>query len=402
LIAAWPAAAAEQRVLATQDLQQAVALAKPGDTLRLAPGRYQGPLVITVPGLRVIGEPGAIIDGGGLSSVVQLRASNVTLQGLHLTNGERGSFSTSAGVFMSGVQHCTVRDCTIDTVFWGIKLENAPHNRIIGNTVSGAAPTKTFSQWGDGIRVWQSPETTVTGNTFHDFRDGIYLEFSNRSLVEDNHVYGNRRYGLHFMYMDGSGFRHNRFERNQTGCVLMYSQRLTVTGNTFANSLGAIGQGVLFKENDDGVLQGNRIINNTVGMFLDGSDHNRITGNLIAGNGWGMLLFASSANNTFSGNNFIGNGFDLASDMRRTRNRFTGNYWSRYRGYDLDGDGYGDEPFAPVSIFAFLTMQYPDLYAFSGSPAMQALDFVQRRLPALSPSALRDDRPRMRPIVAPP
>jgi nitrous oxidase accessory protein len=378
-------------------LQQAVSLAKPGDTLRLSPGRYPGPLVITVPGLTLTGEPGTVIDGGRLSSVVQVRANGVTLQGLHLTNGERGSFSTAAGVFLRGVRGCTVRDCTIDTVYYGITLEAAPDNAITGNTVTGTAPTGGYVQWGDGIRVWNSPGARITGNTVSAFRDGIYLEFADRSTIEDNLVRENRRYGLHFMFMDGSGFRRNRFEHNQTGCVLMYSKRLTVVGNTFADNQGPIGQGVLFKENNDGRLEDNRITGNTVGIFLDGSSHNRIAGNLIAGNGWGMLLFASSTDNALTGNSFIGNGYDLASDMRRTRNHFDGNYWSRYRGYDLNGDGRGDEPYAPVSIFAYLTMQFPDLYAFSGSPAMEALDFVQRRLPALSPSGLRDSRPLMRP-----
>jgi hypothetical protein len=91
--------------------------------------------------------------------------------------------------------------------------------------------------------------------------------------------------------------------------------------------------------------------------------------------------------------------------MRRTRNRLAdagvGNYWSDARSYDLDADGLGDTPYHPVSLFAFVSKQYPDLTVFAGSPAVLALDLAQRSLPALQLTDLVDPHPQMQPVTVP-
>jgi hypothetical protein len=87
--------------------------------------------------------------------------------------------------------------------------------------------------------------------------------------------------------------------------------------------------------------------------------------------------------------------------MRRTDNRFDdgarGNYWSRNAPYDLNGDGVSDVPYSPVSAFAFLSKQYPDLAILAASPAVTALTVAERVFPALRPSAAVDRFP----LVAP-
>jgi nitrous oxidase accessory protein len=195
------------------------------------------------------------------------------------------------------------------------------------------------------------------------------------------------------MFMDDSRFQANRFHHNQAGSVLMYSKRIRVEGNTFGQNRGSVGDGVLFKENNDCVLRGNRIVENTVGLFLDSSNRNRLEGNVVAGNGWGLLLYSSCSGNVLTGNAFVGNGYEVAVDMRRSDNSIDGNFWSGYQGYDLDGDRRGDTPYCPVTLFSWLAMQYPDLVAFARSPAVQALAFAQKLLPSLAPSTLRDAHP---------
>jgi len=58
-------------------------------------------------------------------------------------------------------------------------------------------------------------------------------------------------------------------------------------------------------------------------------------------NGWGILLFSSSAGNVFTGNDFINNDYPVALDMRRTDNHFDdgthGNYWSDAAAFELQG-----------------------------------------------------------------
>jgi nitrous oxidase accessory protein len=137
-------------------------------------------------------------------------------------------------------------------------------------------------------------------------------------------------------------------------------------------------------------------------MFLDNSNRNRIQDNLIQDNGWGVLLFSSCAKNVFAGNAFIQNDYPVALDMRRSDNRFDdrerGNYWSENTPYDLDGDAVSDVPYSPVSAFAFVSKQYPDLAILSRSPAVAALSVAERVVPALRPSEAVDSLP----MVSPP
>jgi len=55
--------------------------------------------------------------------------------------------------------------------------------------------------------------------------------------------------------------------------------------------------------------------------------------------------------------------------------------------------------YSPVSLFAFVSKQHPDLTVFSGSPAVLALDLAQRSLPALRLTELSDPYPLLQPAT---
>ena len=87
--------------------------------------------------------------------------------------------------------------------------------------------------------------------------------------------------------------------------------------------------------------------------------------------------------------------------MRRSDNRFddgrVGNFWSENAPYDLNADGVSDVPYSPVSAFAFISKQYPDLSLFAKSPAVVAIAVAERVFPTLRPSEVVDHFP----LVAP-
>ncbi|HEY9724379.1 MAG TPA: nitrous oxide reductase family maturation protein NosD [Oscillatoriaceae cyanobacterium] len=388
-----PGAARAQTLTVHGDLQQAIADARPGDRLLVPAGVYRAPVVVTVPNLTLEGRGNPELTAEGHGSAVTIVANGVTLEGFHVTDTGRSLDAEDAGVKLLGVKDCRVLNNTIDQAFFGVVVERSSGNHLSGNRITGAAPAGLFEAWGDGVRLWNAEGNRLDHNDVSRFRDGLYMEFAAHSTLEANVASHNQRYGLHFMYMDDSTFTNNRFDANQAGSVLMYSKRLRIVGNTFSDNRGSVGDGLLFKENDDSVIAHNRLVDNTVGMFLDSSYRNRFEHNLVAGNGWGLLLYASATGNRFTGNAFIDDGYEVAVDMPRSDNVLDGNYWSGYRGYDLNGDGRGDTSYAPVTLFAYLGMQYPDLVAFSQSPAVHALDFAQKLLPALAPSSLRDDHP---------
>jgi len=394
------AGAQEFRVSPNQSLQQAIAMSRPGDIIRVAHGTYRGVLAVPVSGITMIGEGTPTLDGEGKGTAVLILGKGVILRGFHITNSGQSPYGDDSGIKLMNTTACTIEDNVIDRVYHGVYLQNSPGNTVRRNRITGASPPGHYEGWGDGIHAWKSSGNHFESNAVSLFRDGFYLEFANNTRIDHNKSFDNRRYGLHFMFMDDSRFVFNEFRHNQAGTVLMYSKRILVENNSFSDNRGPVGAGVLFRDNNDSILRNNRLTNNTVGLFMDGANRNRVEGNLIAGNGWGVQLYSSSIGNNLTGNTFYANNYEVAVDMRNSRNTLEGNYWSGYQGYDLKGTGRGDVPYSPVSMFSFLAMQFPDLYAFSGSPAIKALEFAQKLLPAFSPSTLRDEHPLIFPVRA--
>src|SRR5262249_46379657 len=228
------------------------------------------------------------------------------------------------------------------------------------------------------------------------------LSFVNDARVAGNRLERNGRYGLHTMYCQGTALAGNTFQRNLAGCAIMFSNHLQVTGNQFLHNRGPRTYGLLLRGCSAGEFHDNPLVDNTVAVFMDNSNRNRIAGNLIQDNGWGVLLFSSCAGNEFTANSFVNDDYPVALDMRRSDNRFDdgqrGNYWSDNAPYDLNADGVSDVPYSPVSAFAFLSKQVPDVAVLAKSPAVAALGAAERVFPALRPSEVVDRFP----LVAPP
>jgi len=233
------------------------------------------------------------------------------------------------------------------------------------------------------------------------FLDGIYLSFADGTHIESSDIEHCGRYGLHTMYCPGGRVVHSRLSYNVAGCAIMFSNHLRLEDNDFTHNRGSRTYGVLLRDCSDGELIANRLVDNTIAVFMDNSNRNLMRSNLFQDNGWGVLLFSSCAANQFDGNSFLNDDYPVALDMRYSDNRFDdgkrGNYWSENAAYDLDGDGVGDAPFSPVSAFAFVSKQVPDLAILAKSPAVAALGVSERVLPVLRPSEIVDHYPLVRP-----
>ena len=378
----------------------ALAVAAPGDTLVLAAGVHTGPLTITVP-IVLRGETGAVVDGGGRGSVIIVAAGGAAIEHLGVRASGRDVMKIDAGVQVLRCAGVRIRAVRATDVLYGIYAERAAGLRVADCELQGRVAPGDESGEGNGIHLWYCSSATLAGNQVRGFLDAIYLSFVNDIDISHNRLEWNGRYGLHTMYCQSNRFEGNVFTLNVAGCALMFSNGLLIRGNDFVRNRGPRTYGLLLRDCSDGRFLDNRMIDNTVAVFMDDSNRNRFRRNLIEDNGWGILLFSSCAGNEFAENNFISNDYPVALDMRRTNNRFDdgaiGNYWSDNGAYDLDGDGVGDVAYSPVSAFAFISKQYPDLTILAKSPAVAALSAAERVLPALQPSEAVDHFPLVRP-----
>ncbi|HRN52974.1 MAG TPA: nitrous oxide reductase family maturation protein NosD, partial [Gemmatimonadaceae bacterium] len=376
---------------AFRTITAAVAAARPGSTIRVRPGTYREPtIVLRTPGLRLIGEGWPVLDGEGAREIVNIRADDITVQGFVLSNTGIAHMQDRAALRVVEAARCTVADNRFRDALFAIYLQRALDCTIRNNDIVGAGGGESNN--GNGVHLWHSTGIKVIGNSITGQRDGIYFEFSRGAVAEDNRSEGNARYGLHFMFSDSCTYARNAFVANGAGVAVMYSKGITMERNEFRDAIGSAAYALLLKEITDGALVGNRFINSSTGLYLEGASRLDIRENEFRANGWAVRLMADALDNRFVGNRFIGNAFDVATNSRTVRSTFDGNWWDAYRGYDLDRDGRGDVPFRPVRFFALVVEKHPEALLMLRSPVTTVLDAAERVFPVLTPP-LADERP---------
>jgi nitrous oxidase accessory protein len=85
------------------------------------------------------------------------------------------------------------------------------------------------------------------------------------------------------------------------------------------------------------------------------------------------------------------------TNSKYNTNHYRENYWSGYRGYDLDRDGWGDVPYRPVNLFAKITNEIPAATLLLHSTFVNLLEVGEKVFPRLIPAELIDPTPKLRP-----
>jgi nitrous oxidase accessory protein len=402
-VLAAPATAQQPR-----DLQALIDATGPGATLELTPGTYEGGVTIERP-ITIKGLDWPVVDAGANGSVFTVNSPDVAIEGLVITNTGISLDREDAGISSDGSPRLIVKGNRFEDVLFGVFLRTSPNAQVVDNIV-GAKQLEPGRR-GDGIRLWESPDSLVQGNTIVGGRDTV-LWFSNGVKVLDNYV-ADGRYGLHFMYSDGAVVEGNRLERNSVGLFLMYSRDLVLRNNVMAENNGPSGYGVGLKDMDGVVATGNRFIGNRAGLYLDNSPwsydgHQTFENNVFAYNDVGVLFQPSVKRNHFTGNAFIDNGEQVGVTGTGTfsGNAWTvdgvGNYWSDFAGYDADGDGVGDVSYLLDDLYSELTDTHPTLQFFAETPASRAVDVAARMFPVFRPRPkVEDTAPLVRMPVMP-
>jgi len=402
-IVAMIAGSAVQASTNASVLQAQLDAAPRGGTVVVEPGIYSGPIVIHGP-LTVVGKPGAILDGGGVGSVVTIAGDEVVFRGFTVRNSGRMVTEEAAGITVTGNRH-RIEENRIDDVYFGIHIGGGGHSIVRDNTITpgvsrGARP-------GHGISAWNLADSEIAGNRISQARDGIYLSFTDRIVVTGN-VVTKSRYGMHSMYSHNARFENNEATGNLLGAALMMSDRLVLRGNRIQEHReGAAAYGILLKDIGDLDAEDNLILANRIGIYAEGvptepSREAIVMHNVIAGNEVGLAL-QSNAALTVADNRIADNltdvrplGRELSAGMRWSRDG-RGNSWSQYRGYDADRDGIGDVPFTVADGMDALVRRNPQVQAFLYTPAHLALEAAARMFPLYRQApVLVDEHPLMR------
>lgn len=380
-----------------------------GELRTLPAGIYSGNFTIDHP-LHLRCAPGALIDGQGSGSTLHVRVPGVVIEGCTLRNWGRDLTAMDAAIFIDKAARGTVaRGNDLQGAGFGIWLDATADVQILDNRIQGD-PSVRSQDRGNGIHLYAVKNALVRGNQVRQTRDGVYIDTSNDSTIEDN-LFEDLRYGVHYMFTHNSRVIGNTTRRTRTGYALMQSRRLTVVGN---RSVDDQNYGILMNYITYSTLAGNRVeavrsgdgggdamIAGAEGkaLFIYNSLFNRIENNRFESSALGIHLTAGSEDNRLSGNAFIGNRQQVKYVASRTQEWSTdgrGNYWSDYLGWDRNADGIGDVAYEPNDKVDQLLWMYPQVQLLMTSPAIELLRWVQRAFPVTRPPGVRDSFPLMR------
>ena len=410
LVCLAQAAAARDWSVSAEGLSLPAVLAKAaaGDRLLIGPGRYPANLLIDK-SIVLEGMPGAVLDGGGKGDVLRIRASDVVVRNLHLQGSGKNLTQMNAVIFVERkAERVRIEGNRLEADAFGIWNDGSRGLQVVGNRIHGNLAIRSQDR-GNGIHLFDSTEALVENNEVWHTRDGIYIDTSNHNVLRGNHLH-HLRYGIHYMYSYYNEVTDNRTEQTRTGYALMQSKFLTVTGNRSQGdqNYGFLMNYIVYSTIADNAIVGvrpgtSRILGGEAvpgaegkAIFIYNSQFNEIRGNLFADSDIGIHLTAGSEDNTLFNNAFVQNQTQVkyvATREQEWSQGGKGNYWSDYLGYDLNGDGIGEQPYEPNDGIDRVLWKYPMAKVLMHSPAVETLHWVQRQFPVLRPPGVRDSHP---------
>jgi nitrous oxidase accessory protein len=378
-----------------KNIRPALHAAKDYDTVYVYHSRYKEGNIVINKKIVMIGVELPVLDGDKKYEVVSIKSDNVIFKGFRVQNSGIATLNDPGGIKVYDANDVVIEDNILDNNFFGIYIQYSKNCIIRNNRLKAYAVEE--QQIGNGIHCWKSDSLQVIGNYIQGHRDGIYFEFVTHSIIWRNISKFNIRYGLHFMFSNDDAYINNYFEANGAGVAVMFTKNVVMYSNTFKNSTGDASYGILLKEISDAEIRGNRFINNTSALFLEGANRILIHKNVLHGNGWGLKIQANCMDNTVTENNFTGNTFDVSTNGSLVLNTFNNNYWDKYEGYDLDKNGKGDVPYHPLSLYSVIIENNPIAMLLYRSFMVTLLERTEKLIPSITPEAFKDESPVLKP-----
>jgi nitrous oxidase accessory protein len=379
-------------------MQLYVELTPDGGVLRPEPGVYSGPVVINK-SITLDGGGEVTIDGQGDGTVIHLkRADGTVLRGLRIVNSGNSHDRMDSAIILEDTNNAVIERNRIENVLFGINLRKSFDNVVRDNGISSREELPSLR--GEGLRIWYSSDNLFERNVLQGVRDILVIN------SPDNRFVGNRiadsRMGMELVFSPGNQILDNRFHRNTSGIVGIYSDDLLIRGNHFTHMRAKTGSALAIKESSQVVIEQNEVLHCSVGLIVNAPVHPEnilyLRNNRVAYNDVAMYFYGEKGGHVIHGNRFEGNMTPIAvsAPTSALENDWKGNHWDDYQGFDRDGDGFGDSPFSIYLYSDRIWMDRPMTRFFRSSPTLELIDFMERLAPFSEPFLiLRDSRPMM-------
>lgn len=185
------------------DIQSAVNAASPGESIFVCAGVYRDAVDVNKPvSITGVGTDATILDSAGIFDYgFDITTDNVSITGFTVTRGE------------------------------GIRLYQSNHSRITGNNITATQGTGIYLGYSDNNHI---DNNTINDSTSHN----IYLYNSNSNTIANNNVADSRwGNGIDIYRSDNNIFNSNTAHGNHKGFAIQYSGGNTLHNNTlYANT----------------------------------------------------------------------------------------------------------------------------------------------------------------------
>ena len=383
---AWAADSTCLRTTAGEDLTAVLDRVPRRGCVQLAPGVYDGSLILKK-AVTLRGELGAVIRGG--DRAVTIAASRVRLENLTIEGEGRVLSEHHAAVFLNKfTHHVTLKNVTLKSPAYGVFGEGVGTVTMEASRVIGDQ-NRPMTSRGDGFYMKSSQGVIVKNSEFEHVRDGVYFESTEGCLAEGNR-FSDAQYGVHFMYTKNDEARGNFVTASAGGVAVMSTRRATVVDNRVTSGTEF---GILLNVADGCTVKNNTLtdIHNPDGdmsvnsegkaLFIYGAGANLIAYNRFEKSDIGADVALGGEGSRVFGNSFTGNMVPVRYVGKKPltwTEGSVGNFWGESVVWDLDGDGVGDLPYQPNDSLDRLFWLYPEARFLAESPVV----FLLRRLTA--------------------
>jgi nitrous oxidase accessory protein len=364
-------------------IEQLITQAKPGQTVVVPSGVYKGPLTIDK-SVILRAEPGAILEGNGTGNVLTIAADKVTVEGLTIRNSGQDVTAHDAGILIQG-NDVIVRNNSIQNTLFGIHLDRSSACFVSDNFIVGDKKA-SVARRGNGIQITAGGKHTIERNQLAEVQDGVYFDQTVHNTVRQNTV-KNSRYGYHVMFSDNNRIVSNVTEDSVIGAMVMSANSIEVQDNVFRDQLDVQGCGLFLYDVQNGLVKGNKLLNNTTGITMDTVQGTLLQKNLIAYNAMGVKREGDIEATHLTKNAFVANVRQIGGDTDWLTEVWSwqaqGNYWDDYKGWDFNKDGIGDGAYRMADDMLKAFEGNPLLGIFYAGPLHQLMDQIASAYPVV-------------------
>jgi len=170
---------------------------------------------------------------GNLYDAIVVERDNVVVDGEGYTLQGTGAAiegpARNIGIDLAWMRNVTIRNISITSFDYGIRISNAFNNVITGNDI-------TNNGYGIEVILYSSGNCIYGNNITANIKGGIWLDFANGNIISSNQITNNKPKGIWVSFSSNEIISENYVANNGYGVFIDRSSYTTLRNNTMVDN----------------------------------------------------------------------------------------------------------------------------------------------------------------------